>query len=127
MLQAAVVPNHLVLPASAHRPLSSRPLARVLFVAGAVGLIGVTVDLVRGPPASALPAPTSYNPAQAALLMDHSVVKNLIDVSLEPGASVAAYETSANDTDAKVSAPAVKVFPEDKALEPGASIAAYGS
>ena len=59
--------------------------------------------------------------------MDHSVVKNLIDVPLEPGASVAAYETLANDTDAKVPAPSMNVLLEDKALEPGASIAAYGS
>jgi hypothetical protein len=105
--------------------LTSRPVARWLFIAGVVGLIGVTIDLVRGPPASALL--TAHGSALAALPIDHSVVKDLIDdASLEPGASVAAYETPIESSLAEVPAPAVRGLIDIDALEPGASVAAYG-
>jgi hypothetical protein len=134
--------------------LSSRPLPRWLLVAGAVGVIGVTIDLIQGSPANGWPAPGAHGSALAVLPIDHSVVKNLVDdVSLEPGASVAAYDTLIDDsvakapvpamkgmttamvpaptvkdlTVARVPAPAVKSPINDDALEPGASVAAYGS
>ncbi len=89
--------------------LSLRPLPRLLLVAGAVGVIGVTIDLVRGSPANALPAPGAHGSALAAVRIDHSVVKNMIDdVSLEPGASVAAYDTLIDDSAATVPPPAMK-------------------
>jgi hypothetical protein len=125
MQQAAVVPTHPIEPGSAPRRMASRPLARVLFVAGAVGLIGVTVDLLSGPPASAVPTPTSYISYQT--ILDSSVANNLLDVTLEPGASVAAYGTSGSDTSAQATAPSVSVSSEDKPLEQGASVGAYGS
>ena len=65
-----------------------------LLVAGAAGVIGVTLALAQGSPANALPAPRANSLALAALPIDHRVVKNITDdVSLEPGASVAAYGT----------------------------------
>lgn len=73
--------------------VSSGSFGRLLLAAGAVGVIGVTVELTQGPPAIALPVQASYDAAPAPVLsIDHSVVKNLgEDFHLEPGASVAAY------------------------------------
>lgn len=103
------------------RDLSSRPLARLLVVAGVAGLIGVTIDLVRSPPATALQA---LSPSS----IDHSVVKDLIDGDvLEPGASVAAYDTSIDRARVKSPAPTSQAPMRDDMLEPGASVAAYGS
>lgn len=101
--------------------LSSRPFARLLFVAAAAGLVGVTIDLVRAPPATALPA-------LAPLSIDHSMANDLIDDDvLDPGASVAAYDTSFDKAGVKAPAPTLKAPIADDMLEPGASVAAYGS
>ena len=108
--------------------LFSRPLPRLLLVAGAVGVTGVTIDLVQGSPANALTGPGAGGSALAALPIDHSVVKNSADDdSLQPGASVAAYDASIDTSVARVPALAVKSPINDDALEPGASVAAYGS
>ena len=123
MLQAAAVLDHPVQQALAPGRTSLSPLARLLLVAGVVGVIGVTIDLSRGTSANAVPAPGAQGPALAALPIDHSVVKNMIDgVALEPGASVAAYETWVDDS---VAQSATKDLTNDEPLEPGASIAAY--
>lgn len=74
-------------------PARPRPLPRWLFVAAAVGVIGVGIDLLHGPPANALPMHATPIFAPAALPLDHSVVAGLTDESpLAPGAAVAAYE-----------------------------------
>jgi hypothetical protein len=101
--------------------LSLRPLPRLLLVAGVVGVIGVTIDLVQGSPAHALPAPGAHGSALAAVHIDHSVVKNMVDdVSLEPGASVAAYDTSIDDSVATAPAPALKDLAVSKVSAPAA-------
>ena len=155
MLQATAAIDPRVRQAAARGSMPSRPLARWVFVIGAIGVIGVTIDLVQGPAANALPAPMARSAAAVALPIDHSVVKNLLaDDSLEPGASVAAYErataTAPGPTPASVQespiagaarepirSAAVHGSPvahsvmkdqgDDSPLEPGASVAAYGS
>jgi hypothetical protein len=123
MLQAAAVHDHPVQQSLASGRMSLSPLARLLLVAGVVGVIGVTIDLSRGTSANAVPAPGAQGPALAALPIDHSVLKAIIDgVSLDPGASVAAYETWVDDSVAQ----SAKQDPtDDEPLESGASIAAY--
>jgi hypothetical protein len=107
MLQATAVHDHPV--PQAQRPVPSRSLARWLVAAGAVGLVGVTIDLVQGPPASALSAHKAHGAAPIVLAIDHSVVKGLADsAAIEPGASVAAYESSADSSQMKVLAAAPK-------------------
>jgi hypothetical protein len=96
-------------------------------MAGAVGLIGVTVDLVKGPPASALPTPAQQGSALAVSPIDHSVVSGLIDddAATPPGASVAAYGVPIDDSEAK--SPAPDLIDDDATAQPGRSVAAYGS
>ena len=127
LLQGAVDRNHSVREAPAQGRLSSRPFARLLFVAGAVGVIGVTIDLVQGPPASALPTPAAQGSASAASPIDHSVVKNLIDydASTQPGSSVAAYGAPIDDSVATTPAP--DLIDYDATSQPGTSVASYGS
>ena len=128
MAQTTAVLDHPVREALAPGRMSLSALARLLLVAGAAGVIGVTLDLTQASPANALPAPRENGPAPAALPIDHWVVKNIIDdAPLEPGASVAAYDMSVDDSVAKVPAPAAKNLIEDETLEPGASVAAYGT
>jgi len=127
LLQGAVDRNHSVLDAPAQGRLSSRPFARLLFAAGAVGLIGVTIDLVQGPPASALPTPAAQGSALAASPIDHSVVKNMVDydASTQPGTSVAAY--GAPNDESVATTPAPDLIDYDATSQPGTSVASYGS
>ena len=127
MMQGAVDRKLSVREAPAQRRLSSRPFARLLFIAGAVGIIGVTIDLVQGPPASALPTPTAQDSALAASPIDHSVVKNLVDydASTQPGTSVAAYGAPIDDS--VTTTPAPDLIDYDATSQPGTSVASYGS
>jgi len=127
MMQGAVDRKLSVREAPAQRRLSSRPFARLLFIAGAVGIIGVTIDLVQGPPASALPTPTAQDSALAASPIDHSVVKNLVDydASTQPGTSVAAYGAPIDDSVATTPVP--DLIDYDATSQPGTSVASYGS
>ena len=127
MMQGAVDRKLSVREAPAQGRLSSRPFARLLFIAGAVGIIGVTIDLVQGPPASALPTPTAQDSALAASPIDHSVVKNLVDydASTQPGTSVAAYGASIDDSEATTPAP--DLIDYDATSQPGTSVASYDS
>lgn len=85
--------TNVFVAARAQRRMHLRPFRRWLLVAGAVGLVGVSIVLLQGSRADARPVPTAPGSALAALRLDHSVVTKLIDdVPLEPGASVAAYE-----------------------------------
>jgi hypothetical protein len=116
--------EHPTRPTTEFGRLFSRPLPRLLLVEGAVGLIAVTIDLTRGPTASALPARNELG----SLPIYQWDTKNLVDrdAPLEPGASIAAYDTSAGDSVAKAAAPAAKGPSDSYTLEPGASVAAYG-
>ena len=128
MLQAPATLDHAARHAPARHGIPPRPLARWLLVAGAVGVIGVSVDLLQGSPANALPAPKAPGAALATFPIDHSVVKNLSDdVGLQPGASVAAYDAPISEPPLKRAAPAAANPMADDTLEPGASVAAYGS
>lgn len=155
MLQATAVVDHRVPPTAAKRRAPSRPLSSWLFVAGAFGLVAVTIDLVKGPAANALPTPAAHGAPLGTLAIDHSVVKHLVDgESLQPGASVAAYDRSTEASAMPLPASALRapideaapVSPAsaadrgafidhsalanqgvDSTLEPGASVAAYGS
>lgn len=103
---------------------SAGHVPRWMLVAGAVALIGVSIDLFRGPPANALPAPTAQIHAVHSPLLDHSVAAKLADHSpLEPGASIAAYDTPALEVPARAAAAPAPMA--DDPLEPGASVAAY--
>jgi len=74
---------------------SSRSVTRLLVIVGAVGFIGAAVGLVQAPLATATPGLNNFDSSVAALLIDHSVVKDLgDDQALEQGASVAAYASS---------------------------------
>jgi hypothetical protein len=108
------------------RRMGARLLPRWLLVAGAVALVGVSIDLFRGRPASALTAPAAPVSSLAVPLLDHSVVTKLVgEQTLEPGASIAAYDVLASATVTPVpEAPAQPPMVDD-ALEPGASVAAY--
>ena len=120
-------PTHASATAMPSHPSSTHPLARWLTVAAAIGLIGVSIDLFKGPPARALPAPASQGAAAVVVPLDHAAVTKLADADpLAAGASVAAYEAPAPDADATRAAPAATPALADDALDAGASVAAYG-
>ena len=108
--------------ASTLQTTAPQPFKRLMLVALAVGCIWVGIYLLQGPPASALPLAA----AQAAVFTSMSAT--LADeAALEPGASVAAYGTLAEDLAAQRVAPAAQPVPVIDAQEAGASVAAYGS
>lgn len=119
-------PTRSIAFAPTQRRMGARLLPRWLIVAGAVGLIGVSIDLFRGPPASALPAPVARVSSLAVAPLDHSGVARLVDEqALEPGASIAAYDLLASATVDQAPAAAVQPPMAEDPLEPGASVAAY--
>ena len=108
--------------ASTLQTTTPQPFKRLLLVALAVGCIGVGIDLLQGPPASSLPlaaAPVAAFTSMPTTLAD--------EAALEPGASVAAYGTLAEDLVAQRFVPAAQPVPVIDAQEAGASVAAYGS
>jgi len=85
---------------------------RWLLVAGAVALIGVSIDPFGGAHAVALSAP-----AAQVMPLDHSAVAMSADE--EPGAAIAAYDSPADEQQAA----AAPLATAEDALEQGASIA----
>ena len=123
--------THAVVSAPTLRPTSTRPLKRLLLVAGAAGLIGVGIDLRQDGSANALPTPAPQASARASFSTDYPVDMSLVDeTALQPGASIAAYDTSVDspaDSPAdRLPAAAAQPLADGDALDPGASVAAYG-
>lgn len=120
-------PTHASATAMPSHPSSAHPLARWLTVTAAIGLIGVSIDLFKGPPAQALPAPAAQGIAAGDMPLDHAVVAKLVDADpLAAGASVAVYELPAQDAAAASVAATAKPALADDTLHAGASVAAYG-
>ena len=93
----------------------------------AVVLTGVGIDLRQDGSANALPTPAPQASARASFSTNYPVDMSLVDeTALQPGASIAAYDTSVDSPADRPPAAAAQPLADGDALDPGASVAAYG-
>ena len=110
------------------RPIPTGVLKRLLTVAYAVGFVGASISLLPDWPDYSLSLPAAPASVHAGFSTGYPGFLSLADdTELPPGASVAAYDTTVDDSAARLSAAEVLPSTDDVTLDPGASVAAYGN